>query len=186
MGKALIFKGADFSANALGKGEVGVNWWYGMTSANMTPSANGAPIYYTQYTIMKDENGTWLQGKTIKKLRIWLKDRNQATAALKIGYLPSGWTQQTDFVVVKSISKDDLNMTFYVDTEAHTEIGKNEIDLNMTVPEGALFGVQVEGCYIMVTAGGNYGVIKDDYKNVSTSGLNKQNWTPGIDFAFDE
>lgn len=187
MGKALIFKGADFSANAIGQAPVPptpVNWWYGLTSADMTPSTNGGPIYYNQYTVLKDQNGTWLQGKTIQKLRIWIKDRNQATATISIGYLPAGWTAQTDFVAVKTLSKSELNMTLAVSTEAETERGKNDIDLNMTIPAGALFGVQCSGCYIMVAAGGNNGVVKDDYKNISSNGANYVGWTPGIDFAF--
>lgn len=186
MGKAIIIKGADFSANAIG----GVvpptppeNWFYGLTSSNFSPSINGGPIYFNQYTILKDQNGTYLQGKTIKKVRVWVKDRNQTTCSISIGYLPSGWTAQTDFVVLKTLNKDQLNMTMDVSSADKVENGKNDITLNAAIPAGALFGIQVSNCYLMVTAGGNNGVVLDDWKNMSSNGANYVAWTPAIDFV---
>lgn len=186
MGKALVIPGADFSANAIG----GVtpptptdNWFYGLKSSDLINAASGGPIYFNSYTILKDQNGTYLQGKTITKVRVWIKDRNIATFSIAIGYLPAGYTQQSDFVVLKTVDQDTLNATLDVSTEANVEHGKNDIVLNETIPAGALFGIQVTNCYIMVTTGGNNGTVLDDWKNMSSNGGNYLGWTMGIDFV---
>lgn len=186
MGKALVIPGADFSANAIG----GVtpptptdNWFYGLKSSDLINAAGGGPIFFNSNTILKVENGTYLQGKTISKVRVWVKDRNQPTCSISIGYLPSGFTSPADFVTLKTVNKDELNMTLDVSTEANVENGKNDIVLNETIPAGALFGIQVTNCYIMVTTGGQYGTVLDDWKNMSSTGLNNVPWTMGIDFV---
>lgn len=189
MGKALVIKGADFSENAIPEvtpPTPTVNWFYGLESADLVNAANGGPIYFNQYTILKDQNGTYLQGKTISKVKVWVRDRNMATCSISIGYLPSGYGSQSDFVVLKTVSKEDLNMTLSVSTEADVENGLNVIDLNAAIPAGALFGIQMTNCYIMVTTGGNSGVVKNDWKNYSTNGGNYLGWTMGVDFALAE
>lgn len=186
MGKALVIKGADFSENAIPEvtpPTPTVNWFYGLTSSDLLNAASGGPIYFNQYTILKEQNGTYLQGKTISKVKVWVKDRNMATCSISIGYLPSGWTAQTDFVTLKTVNKEDLNMTLTVSTEADVENGLNVIDLDATIPAGALFGIQVTNCYIMVTAGGNSGTVLADWTRMSSNGGNYINWTMGIDFA---
>lgn len=189
MGKAIIISGADFSTNAIPEvvpPTPTVNWFYGLESSDLVNAANGGPVYFNSNTILKDQTGSYLGGKTISKVRVWVRDRNQATCSIAIGYLPSGWTAQTDFVTLKTVSKDDLNMTLDVSTEANVENGKNDIDLNETLPAGALFGIQVTNCYIMVCTGGNNGTVLDDWKNMSSNGANYIGWTMGIDFALAE
>lgn len=186
MGKALVIKGADFAENAIPEvvpPTPTVNWFYGLTSADLVNAGNCGPIYFNQYTILKDQNGTYLQGKTISKVKVWVRDMNKATCSISIGYLPSGWTAQTDFVTLKTVNKEDLNMTLTVSTEADVENGLNVIDLDATIPAGALFGIQVTNCYIMVTTGGNSGTVLADWTRMSSNGGNYINWTMGIDFA---